>query len=73
MDTADWLDVHSWTVAAAIRITKTDDETGKRGFANKQGKFVINPQFDYSFAFSDGLAAVRIGDAKTGKWGYVSR
>jgi len=37
------------------------------------GKFVINPQFDDAFPFTDGLAAVRIGNPATGKWGYISR
>ena len=49
---------------------------GKWGFIDKQGKMVINPQFDCDWVcsgFSEGLAAVRIGDDKTGKWGYISR
>jgi hypothetical protein len=37
------------------------------------GTFVINPQFDLAYQFSDGLARVRIGADKTGKWGYISR
>ena len=37
------------------------------------GKFVINPQFDSTHSFSDGLAAVRFGDGKTGKWGYIDK
>jgi hypothetical protein len=40
---------------------------------SESGRFVINPQFDEADRFSDGLAAVRIGDDKTGKWGYISR
>jgi len=31
--------------------------------------FVINPQFDGARSFSDGLAAVSIGD----KWGFIAR
>ena len=37
------------------------------------GKFVINPQFDSANNFSEGLAAVRIDDDKTGKWGYIDK
>ena len=37
------------------------------------GKMVINPQFSGASIFSEGLAAVLIGDAKTGKWGFISR
>ncbi len=39
----------------------------------KTGIIVINPQVDGAGSFSDGLAAVRIGDDKTGKWGYIAR
>ena len=55
---------------AAVRIG--DSKTGKWGFIDKQGKMVINPQFDhvtFEGTFSEGLAGVRIG----GKWGYISR
>jgi len=33
----------------------------------------VNPQFDKAEKFSEGLAPVRIGDEKTGKWGYIAR
>ena len=36
---------------------------------DKQGKFVINPQFDQALSFSEGLAVVEVG----GRWGYISR
>ena len=50
-----------------------DDKTGKWGFIDKQGKWVIQPRFDAADIFSDGLAAVRIGDDKTGKWGFIDK
>ena len=52
-----------------------DDETGKWGFIDKQGKMVINPQFDYAGDFSEGLAKVLIEDGTkyNRKWGYISR
>jgi hypothetical protein len=34
---------------------------------------VIPPQFAAAGPFSDGLAAVRIGDDHTGKWGYIDK
>ena len=37
------------------------------------GKFVINPQFDNALDFSEGLAAVRIGEIVTGKWGFIDK
>ena len=44
---------------------------GKWGFIDKQGKMVIDPQFDAVRPFANGLAVVRIGDDKTGKWGFI--
>ena len=35
---------------------------------DKTGRLVINPQFDWASGFSEGLAAVRIGDDRTGVW-----
>jgi hypothetical protein len=32
---------------------------------------VVPQQFDGATRFSEGLAAVRIGDANTGKWGFI--
>jgi len=45
------------------------DERGNEGYIDKKGNVVINPQFDYANKFSEGLAAVKIGD----KWGYVDK
>ena len=52
---------------AAVRID------GKGGFIDLQGNYVINPQFDLVYSFSEGLAAVQIGDWNTGKWGFIDR
>jgi hypothetical protein len=41
----------------------------KLGFINRQGKYVVPPQFTRGEDFSEGLAAVEIN----GKWGYVDR
>ena len=40
---------------------------GKTGFVNRDGKLVINPQFDDARNFYDGLALVSSG----GKAGYI--
>ena len=40
---------------------------------SQTGVIVIEPQFRFAVAFSEGLAAVRIGDAKTGKWGCIDK
>ncbi len=50
---------------------------GKSAFIDITGKIVItlqkNVYFDCAGSFSDGLAAVRIGDRQTGKWGYIDK
>ena len=35
--------------------------------------WVISPQYDYTWEFSESLAAVRVGDWKTGKWGFIDK
>ena len=42
---------------------------GEWGFINRRGEFVISPQFEAAYAFSDGLARVR----SDGRIGYVNR
>ena len=49
---------------AASAVTKVTEQTGR---------VVINPQFDAALRFADDLAAVRIGDESTGKWGYIDK
>ena len=48
----------------ASTVTKVTEQTGR---------VVVNPQFDAALRFADGLAAVRIGDENTGKWGYIDK
>ena len=48
-------------------------DTGKWGYIDKTGKIVIQPQFSYVEAFSDGLAAVKIHDNDDEKWGYIDK
>jgi len=46
---------------------------GKYGYIDKLGNLIIETQFDYALAFSEGLAAVRVGDEKQAKWGYIDK
>jgi hypothetical protein len=42
------------------------------GFVKGAGEeFAIPPQFNDATPFSEGLAAVRVGDVDTGRWGYI--
>ena len=43
------------------------------GYINKTGKAVIKPQYDRARCFSEGLAAVMIGDPRHPKWGYINK
>ncbi len=50
----------------------------KWGYINPKGKFVINPQFDGAWSFSEGLALMNIGGKPDrhkivgGKYGYIN-
>jgi hypothetical protein len=39
----------------------------KWGYMDKTGQVIIAPQFDYELPFSEGLAAVKLGE----KWGFI--
>ena len=41
------------------------------GFLDKSGNYAIKPAFDDAFCFTEGMAAVRVGDADSGKWGFI--
>jgi hypothetical protein len=38
-----------------------------------QGQFVINPQFSWATSFSEGLAAVQVGNEEKGKSGFIDK
>lgn len=69
-----------WTLAILLAIGSAVAQKQKADVTNlsnrphaKTGQIVINPQFDEAQPFSEGLAAVRIGDDETGKWGFIAR
>lgn len=59
-----------WVAGAPVRDTLTVySRKGKRGFLNiKDGRIVIEAQYDKAWVFSDGLAAV----VKDGKIGFIN-
>ena len=59
---------------ALLNLGFTDKATrsgGKWGFIDVTGKIAVDPDFDYAFSFSDGMARVRKGPWHTGKYGYI--
>jgi hypothetical protein len=55
--------VHDGMAAYQVRVD------GPWGFVDRTGAIVIEPQFENAAAFSEGLAAVQVGE----KWGYVDK
>ncbi len=60
-----------WLAACGATPTTDDTSSTVSDRTRAPGTFAINPQFDSALSFSEGLAAVRIGDSETGKWGYI--
>ncbi|MEM7101897.1 MAG: WG repeat-containing protein [Bacteroidota bacterium] len=46
-----------------------DPSTSRYGYMNSTGEWVITPQFDWAYGFSEGLASVN----KDGKWGFIDK
>jgi WG containing repeat len=58
----------AWTFReqlAAVRIG--DDKTGQYGLIDKQGHFVVNPQYGFIAEFSEGLSMAYIRRKKSGR------
>jgi hypothetical protein len=43
----------------------------KYNFIDRAGKIVSDQEFDDTRSFEDGLAPVKVGDLKTGRWGFI--
>jgi len=56
-------------VMKRVKVENIDRPVERWGFIDRNGQFVIPPQFDAEGRFSEGLAAVRIN----GAWGYIDR
>lgn len=42
---------------------------GKYGYINKEGQYIIKPQYDYARDFTEDLSCVKTGN----KWGYINK
>lgn len=58
----------SWIFSEGLAEACLENKN-KCGYIDKTGKFIISPQFQEAFRFSEGLAAVKVGD----KIGYVDK
>ncbi len=59
-----------WSFSEGLAWVETSAYSGPYvGFIDKSGRFVIPPRFGGACSFSEGLAAVRLGE----KWCYVDR
>jgi hypothetical protein len=45
------------------------DPKGNVGFIDRTGTMAIQPRFQFTYGFSEGLAAVQVGE----RWGYIDR
>jgi hypothetical protein len=55
-----------------INVSWVEGGVNRRfGFLDKSGNYAIKPEFEDAFCFTEGMAAVRVGDADTGKWGFI--
>lgn len=47
--------------------------SGKFGFIDHLGHFVINPQYDNAWDFKNGLAKITVGKGDDAKIGYIDK
>ncbi len=59
---------YAYTFSQGLCSAK-DKLTNKYGFINKNGQFIIAPQFDDAHSFSESLCAVE----KNNKWGFINQ
>jgi len=58
-------------VGECAYLGEDDGYSGKWGFVNHSGQFVINPQYDDADSFQNGVAKITVGKGKDKKFGYI--
>jgi hypothetical protein len=48
-------------------VASISGNTWKYGFIDRAGNYLVQPKFDYTDHFHNGMAAIRVGN----KWGYI--
>ena len=61
---AEYIISHDWSIGT---------EGGKWGFIDNTGREIIPAVYDFVRPFRNNLAAVRLGDWETGKFGYIDK
>jgi WG containing repeat len=54
-------------------LQATSEMSANKGYVDKTGAWVIQPQFIGARDFSEGLAAAAVGESDALKWGYVDK
>lgn len=49
------------------------ENSGLKGYMDKEGKVVIKPRFGWAEQFSEGLAAISVCNDNGEKWGYIDK
>jgi hypothetical protein len=65
-----WITVHgAWVSEGMLLVENIND--GLRGVVNRYGEFVVPAKYNAVQPFSEGMAAVRVGNHATGLWGFI--
>ena len=54
-----------------LNVRIGDNKTGRWGFVNIKGEFIINPKFIDARGFNDSLAAVKVSTDGKETWGFI--
>jgi len=54
--------IRGWDFAEGV--APAQDASGQWGYIDRTGDYVIPPQFDQAYSFSEGLAGVQVGDKR---------